>query len=63
MFEKTHHSCERHVHAEYARQPEVGDLDLPAVSDENVLRLQIPVHDSHAVEEVNAAKHLRHDVL
>ena len=46
-----------------AGEPEVGQLDAPLPRHQDVLRLQVPVDNSVAVEEVDPGEDLPHDVL
>ena len=47
-----------HGHREGAREPKICDLELPVLPDEDVLRLEIPVHDSVRVALVDAQEDL-----
>eukprot|EP00960_Hanusia_phi_P049717 759724-Hanusia_phi.AAC.6 len=42
------------------REPHVADLDPPQLRDEQVHRLQVPVHDVHAMQVTEAADELEH---
>ena len=54
----TYHRSQGHVKGVRARQSKVCDLNLPATADEDVVRLQVPVHHQVAVQEVQTEQQL-----
>lgn len=52
-----------HVEGVDAGQSKVGDLDLPAAADQNVVGLQVAVHHHVCVQEVQPPQQLLHHVL
>lgn len=52
-----------HVEGVDAGQSKVGDLDLPAAADQNVVGLQVAVHHHVCVQEVQPSQQLLHHVL
>ncbi len=58
-----HHRGEEGVELVDPGQPEVGQLDVAIPGDQEVLRLQVPVDDPVAVEEVHPTQDLPDDVL
>jgi hypothetical protein len=59
----TDHGSEEGVELVDPGQAEVGELDDTVTRDEQVLRLEIAMHDAMAVKEVDAAQDLPDDVL
>ena len=54
----TDHIGECHLVVVYPGQAEVCDLDVAAVGNQDVLRLQVPMHDPVTVQEVHAGQDL-----
>lgn len=54
---------QRHVEGVDAGQSKVGDLDLSAAADQNVVGLQVAVHHHVCVQEVQPPQQLLHHVL
>lgn len=59
----SYHGGESHVKVVSLGEAEVGELHVASRRDEQVLRLQVSMHDAVRVQEVHAAQQLVHDVL
>ena len=59
----TYRGGEKSVKVIYSGQAEVCEFQRPVPGEENVLWLDVPVHDAVAVQEVHPAQQLPHQVL
>lgn len=61
--QRHHHERQSHLEVVRLGQAEVGQLDAPRLRDQDVLRLEVAVHDPVAVQEVDPAEDLARDGL
>ena len=63
VYIKSYHRCEQCVELINPSETKICQLDNAVSSDEQILRLQIPMDYSMTMQKVNTAQYLPYDVL